>query len=100
MSADGLTASIEKMRREGAGDAAVETFAYYYRRLRDGDTGVLAEAEIEPVAEAPHADDLPDAGEEGRAALDRAVVLKLNGGPGHEHGDDAREVAAARSRTA
>jgi len=69
VSADGLTASVEKMRREGVGDAAVGTFAHYYRRLRDGETGVLPEAEIEPVAEAPYADDLPDAGEEGRAAL-------------------------------
>ena len=86
MSADGLTASVEKMRREGVGEAAVDTFAYYYRRLRDGDTGVLPEAEIEPVAEAPYADDLPDAGEEGRAALDRAVVLKLNGGLGTSMG--------------
>src|SRR5688500_16237071 len=74
------------MRREGAGDAAVETFAHYYRRLSDGDTGVLPEAEIEPVADAPYADDLPDAGEEGTAALDRAVVLKLNGGLGTSMG--------------
>jgi UTP--glucose-1-phosphate uridylyltransferase len=86
VSADGLTASIAKMRGEGAGDAAVETFAYYYRRLRDGDTGVLPEAEIEPVTEAPYADDLPDAGEEGRTALERAVVLKLNGGLGTSMG--------------
>jgi len=86
VSADGLTASVEKMRREGVGEAAVDTFAYYYRRLRDGDTGVLPEAEIEPVAEAPYADDLPDAGEEGRAALNRVVVLKLNGGLGTSMG--------------
>jgi UTP--glucose-1-phosphate uridylyltransferase len=86
VSADGLTASVEKMRREGVGQAAVDTFAYYYRRLRDGETGALPEAEIEPVPEAPYADDLPDAGEEGRAALDRAVVLKLNGGLGTSMG--------------
>ena len=86
MIADGLTESIEKMRREEAGEAAVETFAHYFRRLRDGDAGELPEAEIEPVAEVPHADDLPEGGAEGRAALERAVVLKLNGGLGTSMG--------------
>jgi UTP--glucose-1-phosphate uridylyltransferase len=86
VTADGLAASTEKMRREGVADAAVDTFAHYYRRLRDGDTGVLAEAEIEPVRDAPHAEDLPEAGEAGRAALDRAVVIKLNGGLGTSMG--------------
>ena len=85
------------MRREGAGDAAVETFAHYYRRLRDGDAGVLPEAEIEPVDEAPHADDLPDAGEEGRGARP-AVVLKLNGGLGTSMGM-TRPSRCSRSRT-
>jgi UTP--glucose-1-phosphate uridylyltransferase len=86
VNADGLAASTEKMRREGVADAAVQTFAHYYRRLCDGDAGVLAEAEIEPVRDAPHADDLPEAGEEGGAALHEAVVIKLNGGLGTSMG--------------
>ena len=80
MSPDGLTRSIDKMRAEGLGDAAVDTFRHYYERLRDGDSGVLPEDELEPVRELPDFADLPDvdAGE----ALDQAVVLKLNGGLG------------------
>jgi len=74
------------MHAEGAGDVAVETFAHYYARLRDGDAGVLPEAEIEPVDDPPHADDLPEAGEEGAAALGAAVVIKLNGGLGTSMG--------------
>jgi UTP--glucose-1-phosphate uridylyltransferase len=86
VNADGLQRSRAKMRAEGAGDVAVDTFAHYYTRLRDGDAGVLPEAEIEPVDDPPHADDLPEPGEEGAAALAAAVVLKLNGGLGTSMG--------------
>jgi UTP--glucose-1-phosphate uridylyltransferase len=86
VSADGLQRSKAKMRAEGAADVAVETFAHYYGRLRDGDAGVLPEADIEPVDDPPHADDLPEPGDEGAAALGAAVVLKLNGGLGTSMG--------------
>jgi UTP--glucose-1-phosphate uridylyltransferase len=81
---DGLQASVEKMRAEGIGDAAIDTFAHHYRRLRDGESGVLAEADIEPVADLPDAEDLPDA--DASEALDQAVVIKLNGGLGTSMG--------------
>jgi UTP--glucose-1-phosphate uridylyltransferase len=81
---DGLNAAIEKMRAEGLGDAAVETFARQYERLRAGETGTLAESEIEPVADLPDADDL--AQDAGAALLDQAVVIKLNGGLGTSMG--------------
>jgi UTP--glucose-1-phosphate uridylyltransferase len=74
----GLEAATEKLRAEGLGDAAVESFARQYRRLSDGDTGTLAEADIEPVADLPDADALPEA----EAPLDETVVIKLNGGLG------------------
>src|SRR3954464_2995191 len=68
------------MRAEGLGDAAVESFARQYQRLREGETGTLAESEIEPVASLPDADELTeDAGDE---LLDQVVVIKLNGGLG------------------
>ena len=58
----GLEAAVEKMRAEGLGDAAVESFARQYERLREGETGTLAESEIEPVASLPDADELPERG--------------------------------------
>jgi UTP--glucose-1-phosphate uridylyltransferase len=79
---DGLQASLDKMRREGIPDAAVKTFEHYYEQLRGGETGMLPEAEIEPVEEVQDLADLP----EGDAPLDRAVVLKLNGGLGTSMG--------------
>ena len=82
MSDDELQAALDKMRADGVAEIAVDTFAHYFERLRDGDTGVLAEAEIEPVAELPDADELAADEEGARAALDTTVVIKLNGGLG------------------
>ena len=80
----GLDASTEKMRREGVGEAAIQAFADAYERLQEGETGVLPEAEIEPVDELPDADELDD--DDAADVLDRAVVLKLNGGLGTSMG--------------
>ena len=74
-----MSAAAEKMRREGLPDIAIETFADYERQLREGETGTLPESEIEPLGELPDATELPRGCEE---ALDRVVVLKLNGGLG------------------
>jgi UTP--glucose-1-phosphate uridylyltransferase len=82
VSDDELQAALDKMRADGVAEIAVDTFAHYFERLRAGDTGVLAESEIEPVAELPDADELPADEEGARAALDRTVVIKLNGGLG------------------
>jgi UTP--glucose-1-phosphate uridylyltransferase len=80
---DGLQASVEKMREAGVGQAAIDTFAYYYEQLREGASGMLPESEIEPVGDLPELDDLP----EGDPALvDSAVVIKLNGGLGTSMG--------------
>ena len=79
---DGLKASVEKMRREGLPDAAIDTFQHYYEQLAQGATGMLPESEIEPVEDVQELDALPDAD----APLDQAVVLKLNGGLGTSMG--------------
>jgi UTP--glucose-1-phosphate uridylyltransferase len=83
MTPDGLQASIEKMRAEGVGEAAIDTFAHYYEQLREGASGMLPESEIEPVEDLPTLDDLPDADP---GVLDSAVVIKLNGGLGTSMG--------------
>jgi UTP--glucose-1-phosphate uridylyltransferase len=114
MSTSGLERSTEKMRAEGVADAAIATFGELYERLVAGETGLMAEADIEPVTEVPDADDLPEGGED---VLDQVVVLKLNGGLGTSMGLDgpksllevkegltfldvtARQLLALRERT-
>src|SRR3954467_2841990 len=86
MSQDGLTKSVEKMRAAGVADLAIRNFEHYYRLLEEGDAGVLPESEIEPVDEVLDADELEDGGDAAREALDRTLVLKLNGGLGTSMG--------------
>jgi UTP--glucose-1-phosphate uridylyltransferase len=84
MSAEGLRASVEKMEREGVPDAAIATFRHYYEQLEAGESGMVPEDTIEPVRELIDADALPAED----APLDRAVVIKLNGGLGTSMGMD------------
>ncbi|MDX6681188.1 MAG: UTP--glucose-phosphate uridylyltransferase, partial [Solirubrobacteraceae bacterium] len=86
MTDDALEASLRKMRDDGVSDVGVATFAHYFERLRAGDAGTLAEAEIEPVDELPDADELPVDEAAARDALERTVVVKLNGGLGTSMG--------------
>ncbi|CAA9472018.1 MAG: UTP--glucose-1-phosphate uridylyltransferase [uncultured Solirubrobacteraceae bacterium] len=81
---DGLTASVEKMRREGLPEAAIDTFAFYYDQLVSGQTGMVAEDEIEPLADVADAEQLPDA--DAAEHLDQAVIIRLNGGLGTSMG--------------
>jgi UTP--glucose-1-phosphate uridylyltransferase len=78
-----VSAATDKMRAEGLPDIAVETFAHYEGLLQQGEQGLLRESEIEPLDDLPDAAAFPDSS---GAALDRAVVLKLNGGLGTSMG--------------
>ena len=78
-----MSEATEKMRREGLPGVAVDTFAHYERLLREGDQGTLPEDELEPLTDVRGSDDLP---EPDPAALERVVVLKLNGGLGTSMG--------------
>src|SRR5215210_6127662 len=75
------------MRAEGVGDAAVATFSDFYERLVAGERGTVGEDELEPVGDVAEESHLPEpSAEEARAVLDRAVVIKLNGGLGTSMG--------------
>jgi UTP--glucose-1-phosphate uridylyltransferase len=71
------------MRAAGLPPTAVDTFAHYEERLREGEQGLLPESEIEPISDLPRADELP---EPDGSAVDEVVVLKLNGGLGTSMG--------------
>jgi UTP--glucose-1-phosphate uridylyltransferase len=75
-----------KMRSEGLPEVAIRTFRYYYEQLVSGDRGTLSRDEIDPVDEVPSVEDLRGTMEAGKAALRRAVVIKLNGGLGTSMG--------------
>jgi UTP--glucose-1-phosphate uridylyltransferase len=78
-----VSEATEKMRREGLPEIAIDTFSHYEELLREGDEGTLPESELEPLEDVLSADSLPEADE---SALERVVVLKLNGGLGTSMG--------------
>ena len=81
---DGLKACEEKMRDAGVPDAAIATFAHYYEQLESGETGMLPDDDLDQLSDVPSYDDLPD--EADAEALDKTVVIKLNGGLGTSMG--------------
>jgi UTP--glucose-1-phosphate uridylyltransferase len=73
----------KKMEEEGLASSVIEAFRYYYELLLSGEKGKIKEDEISRIV----ADELiqpnkMDYTAEGQAALDKAVIIKLNGGLG------------------
>ena len=62
----------------------IATFAHYYEQLESGETGMLPDDDLDQLSDVPAYDDLPD--EADREALDKAVIVKLNGGLGTSMG--------------
>jgi UTP--glucose-1-phosphate uridylyltransferase len=80
--ADPFAPFAEKLARAGQPRLLIDVFHRHYERLRAGETGKVSAAEIDPVADVPDAATLARHRQAGLAALDRAVVVKLNGGLG------------------
>jgi UTP--glucose-1-phosphate uridylyltransferase len=78
--------SEAKMRDAGLPDLAVESFRRCFAAVSRGETGLLSRREIEPVSELPGVEDIASYRHEGERWIDRAIVLKLNGGLGTSMG--------------
>ncbi|MCH8629368.1 UTP--glucose-1-phosphate uridylyltransferase [Arsenicicoccus piscis] len=86
MSEDGLARAREKMTTAGVSGAAIEAFAHYYGELEQGATGLVPEAEIDPVTDLPVYEDIAVTPDQAREALGQTVFVKLNGGLGTSMG--------------
>ena len=76
-----------RMRDEGIFPLVIDTFRQYYSQLEYGQTGFVSEASIRPVEILPDAEALPGSlAPIGRRAMERTVVIKLNGGLGTSMG--------------
>ncbi len=77
----------QKMQAENLPDIFIDTFAYYYEQLANGQTGLIPESTILPVASLPDAETLPDSLlAVGERAWGKTAVIKLNGGLGTSMG--------------
>ncbi|HEX2856726.1 MAG TPA: UTP--glucose-1-phosphate uridylyltransferase [Propionibacteriaceae bacterium] len=97
MSAEGLHAAVDKMRSAGVSAPAIEVFTHYYRQLEEGATGLIREADIEPLLDPPNVDEVEVSDEQAREALSQTVMIKLNGGLGTSMGlDRAKSLLEVR----
>jgi UTP--glucose-1-phosphate uridylyltransferase len=76
----------QKMRAAGLPEAVIRSFAGDYEKLATGSRGTISEADIEPVGALPGREELADHAAPGREFVQRAAVIKLNGGLGTSMG--------------
>jgi len=83
LSVDNFDAVAERMRSAELPDVVIRTFEHYYRQLAAGETGLIAESELEPVVSLPDVNEITETEKVvGEAALPQTILLKLNGGLG------------------
>ncbi len=79
----------EKMRAAGISQTFIDNYHFYYNQLVQGATGYIDRSQALPVDDLPHYEALDAAYRAaGEAALQRAIMLKLNGGLGTSMGMD------------
>ena len=76
----------QKMQHAGLNDLLIRNFEYYYSQLVAGATGYIPSIQARPPAEVADKSDLVGFSGDGRDALNRLVVIKLNGGLGTSMG--------------
>jgi UTP--glucose-1-phosphate uridylyltransferase len=81
---DHLPAFIRKMQEEGLPPLVVDTFAFYYKQVLAGETGLIYDREIQAIelAEIENFKNLQKYTDAGQRAYDHAVRIVLNGGLG------------------
>ncbi|MFW6137135.1 MAG: UTP--glucose-1-phosphate uridylyltransferase, partial [Candidatus Aminicenantaceae bacterium] len=77
----------KRMQKEGLPDLVIRTFAYYYRKLLQGETGCITENEIRPLESIPDLEKIPEKFRQtGEKFLPHTLMIKLNGGLGTSMG--------------
>jgi len=97
MTSDGLQQAKDLMAKGGVHPTAIAVFAHSYGVLASGETGMLAETDLEPIAELPRLADLETDPSAAKAAMAATAVVKLNGGLGTSMGlDKAKSLLQVR----
>lgn len=84
----GFQPFAEKMEKNGLSTMVIDTFREYYTLLVRGETGLITKADIDPVQrdEIADMDKIAWLKKAGRSAMEKLVVIKLNGGLGTSMG--------------
>ncbi|RLT34779.1 MAG: UTP--glucose-1-phosphate uridylyltransferase [Chloroflexi bacterium] len=74
------------MSTAGLPHSLIGSFRFYYNKLREGATGHISREQALPVHDLRNSENLNPFAARGEAALDKLVVIKLNGGLGTSMG--------------
>ena len=97
MSEIGLELAQQKMAAAGIHPLAIDVFTHYYRQLEKGVSGFIPEDSIEPVLDPSMLSDTAVSEEDAAAAVEKTVIIKLNGGLGTSMGmDKAKSLLPVR----
>ena len=97
MSETGLKLAQDKMADAGIPQPAIDVFSYYYRQLEEGVSGFVREDSIEPLLDPSMLSDAVVSDQDAAAALEKSVIIKLNGGLGTSMGmDKAKSLLPVR----
>ncbi len=92
-----LEQAQQKMRDGGVHPRAIDVFSHLYGELASGATGLVPEADVEPLVQVPHVNEHEASEAQVRQAMSQTVVLKLNGGLGTSMGmDKAKSLLQVR----
>ncbi len=83
-----LPSFISKMESAELHPVVIDTFAYYYKKVVAGETGLISDKDIRPVSsdEIEDSDKVGEYAAAGRRVFKNAVIIKLNGGLGTSMG--------------
>ncbi len=82
-----INSFVRHMRKENLPEVVIASFCRYYRKLWDGDTGLIPERDIVPVNAMDDAEALPARyARVGEQHIPRTAIIKLNGGLGTSMG--------------
>ena len=97
MSETGLKLAQDKMAAAGIPQQAIDVFTHYYRQLEEGVSGFIPEDTIEPLLDPSMLSDAAVNEQDAAAALEKTVIIKLNGGLGTSMGmDKAKSLLPVR----
>ncbi len=98
MSETGLKLAQDKMAAAGIHHQAIDVFTHYYRQLEEGVSGFIPEDSIEPLLDPSMLSDTAVSEEDAAAALEKTVIIKLNGGLGTSMGmEKAKSLLPVRN---
>lgn len=86
MSEDALREGLNRMRSDGASEIALRIFEHHFRLAATGNTGIIDEGSIEPVDRIDNLDEIDISDEDASRALQKTVMIRLNGGLGTSMG--------------